>query len=215
MAMSARAIAWPMPRGAAIGVVPITARTAMNTAPTTTSPWASARTRVRRWTSVKPSAMSPYAAPVARPVTSAWTATGPLISRDRVPDPQLALAERDDLDVDGLAFALEVRLGLGALLLVLREHLEAGLLERVGGRVALLHELLGVAVDRAEEALGLAERALGLVDVHAVEHLHLVRNGLLGLAVDVADLGALLAAGLLGLLLLLLALLFGLAFLAL
>ena len=64
----------------ATGIVPTIASTATNTAATTMSPCANAITAVSRCTSVKPSAISPYAAPVARPATSAWTATAPLTS---------------------------------------------------------------------------------------------------------------------------------------
>src|SRR4051794_17450363 len=191
----------------------MTAATATNTAPVTMSPCASASTRVRRWTSVKPSAISPYAAPVASPVTSAWTATGKLTSRDGVPDPELPRAEGDDLDVDRVLAALHVRLGLGARLLIGGEQLVAGGLQRLDGVVALLRQLLGVAVDGGEVLRGLAERALRVVDVRALDDLDVARRLLLGLRVEVADFVAVLAAGLLGLLLLLLLLLVGLALL--
>src|SRR3954452_662053 len=106
----------------ATGIVPTTTSTPANTAPTTMSPCANAITPVSRCTRLKPSAISPYVAPAASPVISAWSATGPLNSRDRVPDAQLALAKVDHLDVDGV-LAGQVRLGLCAFLLVLAEQL--------------------------------------------------------------------------------------------
>src|SRR4051794_28035708 len=96
----------------ATGIVPTTTSTPANTAPTTMSPCANAITPVSLCTRLKPSAISPYVAPVASPVISAWRATGPLtLLRDRVADAQLALAEVDHLDVDGV-LAGQVRLGL-------------------------------------------------------------------------------------------------------
>jgi hypothetical protein len=99
-----------------------------------------------------------------------------------------------------------VRLGLGAFLLVGRELLVPRRDELIDHRVALLRELLGVAVDRREELLGLAERPLVLVDRRAVEDRQVARRLLVGLGVEVAEAVAVLAAvglGLFGLLVLL------------
>src|SRR4051795_6401848 len=120
----------------ATGIVPTTTSTPANTAPTTMSPCANAITPVSRCTRLKPSAISPYVAPVASPVISAWSATGPLTSGNGVADAQLALAQVDHLDVDRV-LAGQVRLGLGAGLLVLAEQRVAVLDENVGRVVAL------------------------------------------------------------------------------
>ena len=126
----------PAPSGAAIGIVPITASTATNTAPITTSPCANASTPVRRWTSVKPSAISPYAAPVARPVTSAWTATGPLtLTRPCTGSGSCPSHSGATWMSTVLLGALEVRLGLGALLLVGAQRLVARALDQLLLRV--------------------------------------------------------------------------------
>src|SRR5262245_34646546 len=130
-----------MPAVSPTGIVPTTISTPANTAPTTMSPCANAITPVSRCTRLKPSAISPYVAPVASPVIRAWRATGPLkASRDRVPDAQLPLAEVDHLDVDGV-LARQVRLSLGALFLILAEQLVAVLDEDVGRVVALGRKL--------------------------------------------------------------------------
>src|SRR3954464_6751608 len=131
----------------ATGIVPTTTSTPANTAATTMSPCANAITPVSRCTRLKPSAISPYVAPAASPVISAWSATGPLTNplRDRVPDAQLALAEVDHLDVDGV-LAGQVRLGLGAFLLVLAEQLVAVLDQDVGRVVALGGQLIRLTV---------------------------------------------------------------------
>src|SRR3954454_13089777 len=140
---------------------------------------------------------------MAKPVTSAWTATGRLTSPHRVADAQLSGAEADDLEVDAVR-ARQVRLGLGALLLVGGELLVAGLHERVDGLVALLGQFLGVAADDREVLRRLAERPLGLVHAGTLEQRHVARKLLLGLALERRDLVAVLAAVRLGLLLLLL-----------
>src|SRR3954451_13360502 len=137
------------------------------------------------------------------------------MSGDRVADAQLPGAEGDDLDVDGVLVALQVGFGLRVLLLVGGERLEADALELLGGLVADLRQVRGLAVNGGEEALGLAERALGLIDLGALQDHHVVGRLVLGLAVEVTDLVALLGAGLARLLLFLLALLLGVAVFAL
>ncbi len=92
--------------------------------------------------------------------------------------------------------ALEVRLGLGALLLVGAQRREAGALTSsccASSRTDA--QVLGVAVDDGEEALGLAERALGVVDVRARRGPSGSRAARSSAPVEIADLGAVLAAG--------------------
>src|SRR3954470_11739483 len=130
---------------------------------------------------------------------SAWSATAALIrSRDRVADAQLPLAEVDHLDVHRV-LAREVRLGLGALLPVLGEHLVAGLREPGGDGVTHLRQRLPVPGRDGEVADRLAERALGLVDARAGHERDVLGQLALRLAVQVADLVAVLVgrAGLL------------------
>jgi hypothetical protein len=105
-----------------------------------------------------------------------------------------------------------VRLGLGAVLLVRAQGRVAGALDQFLLRVvASCREILRSPVEHGEEARGLAERAFGLVEVRSGGDLEIRRRIELGVRVEVAGLGAVLAAGCRCLLLLALALLLGVA----
>ena len=134
---------------------------------------------------------------MASPVTSAWTATGPLTSRR--PCTGSAASPRTagiDLDVDRVLVALQVRLGLGALLLVGAQRLEAGV---------LTSSFCGV-VAAGGEILRRRRRARRRSARSCRTGLRTCRRGrsraprgpigrlVLRVAVEVADLGALLAA---------------------